>query len=138
MDSSQINFPLIDWKSDHSCFKKKKKKEQSRDVLKCLGISSYPCDFNLHNRIASHIKKDINAYLWNLEKWYRGNFLQGSNREAVIENGCADLGLREVGMNWKLVMYIYTLTVDQLLSHVRLFVTLWTTPHHTSLSITIS
>ena len=65
-------------------------------------------------------------------------FLQGRNREADIENGCADLGLGrwdeletcdvengcvdlglgEVGMNWILVMYIYTLTVDQLLSRV--------------------
>ena len=35
-----------------------------------------------------------------------------------VENGCVDLGLGEVGMNWILVMYIYTLTVDQLLSRV--------------------
>ena len=30
---------------------------------------------------------------------YRGNFLQGRDREADIENGCAGLRLGEVGMN---------------------------------------
>ena len=28
----------------------------------------------------------INAYLWNLEKWYRWTYLQGRNRDVDIEN----------------------------------------------------
>ena len=33
----------------------------------------------------------INAYMWNLEKWYRWSHLQG-------RNGDADVGNRHVGM----------------------------------------
>ena len=29
----------------------------------------------------------INACMWNLEKWYRGTYLQGRNRDMGIENG---------------------------------------------------
>ena len=28
----------------------------------------------------------INAYLWNLEKWYRSIYLQGRNRDTDVEN----------------------------------------------------
>ena len=28
----------------------------------------------------------INAYMWNLEKWYRGTGLQGRNRDTDVEN----------------------------------------------------
>jgi len=34
---------------------------------------------------------NINTYMWNLEKWYRWNYLQGRNRDAVIENKCVDV-----------------------------------------------
>ena len=30
--------------------------------------------------------KDINAYVWNLERWYWWNYLQGSNEDTDIEN----------------------------------------------------
>ena len=29
----------------------------------------------------------INAYIWNLEKWYRQTYLQGRNRDTDIEKG---------------------------------------------------
>ena len=45
----------------------------------------------------------INAYIWNLEKWYRWTYLQGRNRNADIENGCVDTGEEgEGGMNWEI------------------------------------
>ena len=28
----------------------------------------------------------INAYIWNLEKWYRCTYLQGRNRDVDVEN----------------------------------------------------
>ena len=31
-----------------------------------------------------------NAYIWTLEKWYRGTGLQGRNRDTDIENKCMD------------------------------------------------
>ena len=32
-------------------------------------------------------KYHINAYIWNLEKWYRWTYLQGTNRDADVEDG---------------------------------------------------
>ena len=32
----------------------------------------------------------INAYMWNLEKWYRWTGLQGRNRDTDVENKCMD------------------------------------------------
>ena len=32
----------------------------------------------------------INAYMWNLEKWYRWTYLQGRNRHVDVENGHVD------------------------------------------------
>ena len=43
----------------------------------------------------------INAYMWNLEKWYRWNYLQGRNRDSDVENGHVDTGA-EWGMNWEI------------------------------------
>ena len=34
----------------------------------------------------------INAYIWNLEKWFRWTYLQGRNRNTDGENGCMDTG----------------------------------------------
>ena len=34
----------------------------------------------------------INAYIWNLEKWYKWTYLQGGNRDADIENKHVDTG----------------------------------------------
>ena len=33
---------------------------------------------------------DINAYIWNLEKWYWWNYLQGRNGDTDIENKLVD------------------------------------------------
>ena len=32
----------------------------------------------------------INAYIWNLERWYRWTYLQGSNRDEDVENKFVD------------------------------------------------
>ena len=32
----------------------------------------------------------VNAYMWNLEKWYRWTGLQGKNRDTNVENKCMD------------------------------------------------
>ena len=33
----------------------------------------------------------INAYIWNLEKWYWWTYLQGKNRDTDVENGLVDI-----------------------------------------------
>ena len=38
---------------------------------------------------------EINAYISNLEKWYRRIYLQGSNGETDIETRLIDMGRRE-------------------------------------------
>ena len=35
--------------------------------------------------------KYINAYLWNLEKWYIRTYLQGRNRDTDVKNGPVDM-----------------------------------------------
>ena len=40
----------------------------------------------------------INAYMWNLEKWYRWSYLQSRNRDTDVENKHMDTkGEEEVG-----------------------------------------
>ena len=57
----------------------------------------------------------INAYMWNLEKWYSWTGLQGRNRDTDVENKRMDTKGREwrVGgggvMNWEIRIDIYTL-----------------------------
>ena len=36
----------------------------------------------------------INAYMWNLEKWYTWAYLKGGNRDADVENWRVDSGMR--------------------------------------------
>ena len=31
-----------------------------------------------------------NAYMWNLEKWYRWSYLQSRNRDSDVDNRCMD------------------------------------------------
>ena len=47
--------------------------------------------------------------MWNLEKWYTRTYLKGRNRDADIENGNADGGEGECGMNWEIRCDIKTL-----------------------------
>ena len=48
--------------------------------------------------------------MWNLEKWYRGTYPQGRNRNADVENGRVDTGEEgEGGMNWEIRFDINTL-----------------------------
>ena len=52
----------------------------------------------------------INAYTWNLEKWYRWSYLLVRNRDADVENECVDIRREEEGgMNWETEIDIYTL-----------------------------
>ena len=45
----------------------------------------------------------INAYMWNLEKWYRWTYLQGRNWDVDVEKGHVDtVGEGEGGMNWEI------------------------------------
>ena len=44
------------------------------------------------------VKYIINAYMWNLEKWYQWTYLQGRNRDADMEKKLVDrVGEGEVG-----------------------------------------
>ena len=54
----------------------------------------------------------INAYMWNLEKWYRWTYWQSRNRDTDVENKHMDTKRNGgVGMNWeiKIDIYIYTI-----------------------------
>ena len=53
----------------------------------------------------------INAYMWNLEKWYRLTYLQSRNRDTRVENKLMDTKGREGrgGMNWEVGIDTYTL-----------------------------
>ena len=51
----------------------------------------------------------MNAGMWNLEKWYRGTYLQGRNRNTEVEKGHVDTGEGESGMNWEIRFDINTL-----------------------------
>ena len=57
----------------------------------------------------------INAYMWNLEKWYRWSGLQGRNRDTAIESKRMDTKEGKWwwwgggGMNWEIGIYIHTL-----------------------------
>ena len=54
----------------------------------------------------------INAYIWNLEKWYRSTSLQGGNRDTDAENKRMEMKGGKWGgggMNWEIGIDIYTL-----------------------------
>ena len=52
----------------------------------------------------------INAYMWNLEKWYRKFYLRNRNKNTDGENKHVDTGSGAgSGMNWEIVSDIYTL-----------------------------
>ena len=52
----------------------------------------------------------IKVYMWNLEKWYWWTNVQGSNRDADIEDGLVDTaGEGEGGTNWESSIDIYTM-----------------------------
>ena len=53
----------------------------------------------------------INAYMWNLEKWYRWSYLQSRNRDTDVENKPMDAKGEGGGggMNWEIGIDIYTL-----------------------------
>ena len=58
----------------------------------------------------------INAYMWNLGKWYRWTSLQGRNRDTDVENKRHQAGKAVGGggggggvMNWEIGIDMYTL-----------------------------
>ena len=75
-----------------------------------VDLSSYP--FN-RSSLQSEKEKQIsyiNAYMWNLEKWYRWSYLQIRNRDIERANMWISRGGEGGGgMNWRTWIYIYTL-----------------------------
>ena len=56
-------------------------------------------------------KHCILIYIWNLEKWYRGTYLQGRKGDADIGNGLVDpVGEAEGGMNGESSINIHILS----------------------------
>ena len=56
----------------------------------------------------------VNAYMWNLEKWYRWSYLQNRNRGTDVENKHMDTkgerrGAGVGGMNWEIGIDIDTI-----------------------------
>ena len=54
-------------------------------------------------------------YIENLEKLYTLTYLQGRNRDADVENGLVDMGVRREGegeTNWKSSTDVYTSRVN--------------------------
>ena len=49
----------------------------------------------------------INAYTWNLEKWYWWMYLKGKNRDTDVESWLVN-SVEEGQMNWKSSINIYT------------------------------
>ena len=61
----------------------------------------------------------INAYIWNLEKWYWRAHMLGRNRDVDIHNRLMDtVGEGEGGMNWDSSMEIHTFCSVQFSSSV--------------------
>ena len=65
-----------------------------------------------------------NAYMWNLEKWYRWTGLQGRNWDTDVENKRMDTkrGKRQGGggggvMNWAIGIDMYTLMCIKLMTN---------------------
>ena len=73
------------------------------------------CFFCLHHLQAElQLISYINAYMWNLEKWYRWTGLQGRNRDTDVLNKRMDTkggkgGGGGGGMNWEFGIDMYTL-----------------------------
>ena len=56
-----------------------------------------------------------NTYTWNLERWYWGVYLQGSNGDADSEDRLVDTEREgEGGMNWQSSIETYTLPYAKL------------------------
>ena len=52
----------------------------------------------------------INAYMWNLEKWYRWTYLKSRNRDIDTENKHTDTKRgKGSGVNWEMGLDIHTL-----------------------------
>ena len=57
----------------------------------------------------------INAYIWNLERWYQWTYLQGRDGDENIENRLVHTaGEAKGGMNWESSIEAYTLSYVKL------------------------
>ena len=62
----------------------------------------------IQNEVSQRKMLYINAYIWNLEKWYWWTYLQGRKRDSDTENRLMDVeGEVEGGMNWESSIGIY-------------------------------
>ena len=52
-----------------------------------------------------------NAYMQNLEKWYRWSYLQSRNRDTDVENKCMDTKVGWGGRYWETGIDTYTLLI---------------------------
>ena len=82
------------------------KKEQNSVICRDVdGSRVYHTEWNVRKKILY-----INTHMWNPEKWYRGNYLQGRNRDAGVKKGHVDMvGEGEGGTNWEIRTDIHTL-----------------------------
>ena len=53
-----------------------------------------------HTEWSKSEKYSINAYMWNLEKWYRWSYLQSRNRDTDVETKCMDTKGELCGVGW--------------------------------------
>ena len=52
----------------------------------------------------------INAYIWNLERWYQRTYMQGSKGDTDVKNSILDsVGEGEGGITWENSIETYTL-----------------------------
>ena len=89
--------------------------KKERNWVICRDVDG-PRDCHTEWSMSQRVKQIsyINAYMWNLEKWYRGTGLQGRTRDTDVENQCMDTkGGKQRGrggeMNWEIEIDIYTL-----------------------------
>ena len=122
----QILYHWAAWEVHISVFLSHKKEQNSVIVEMWMDLESV-----IQNEMSEREKQIlyINTYMWNLEKWYRGTYLQDRNRYIGLEKGRVDTaGEGEGGTNWEIRIDIHTLLLLLLLllshfSRVRLCVT---------------
>ena len=56
----------------------------------------------------------MNAYMWNLEKWYNWTYLQRGKRDRCRDPMYRHQREKEGGMNWEIGIDIYTLCIKQI------------------------
>ena len=75
--------------------------EKERNLVICRDVDG-PRDFHTEWSKSEREKQIlyINAYMWNVEKWYRCTGLQGSSRDTDVGNKCMDTKGGMPGGGW--------------------------------------